>query len=168
MAFFSFVALGCTQVSPVLGGYLTDTYGWRTQFWILLAFWIVVLLLVIFACPETSFSRPLQFETDLALGDAAEGTPEARSESSDYQETEKGIARKQHESSNEVSRSPLPYYKQLLPLRRIYSGVGFFGAALHYFSTGLYPIVWYTFMVSNISIRFDPFAYSLMLLSNVG
>ncbi|KAI9702668.1 MAG: hypothetical protein M1820_006052 [Bogoriella megaspora] len=145
VAFFSFVALGCTQLSPVLGGYLTDTYGWRSQFWILLAFWIALMILIAFGCPETSFSRPARYETDIAIRDETTSPTGNEIEITTSEGLEKGGFR---DSANqdpiEQRRS---YARELYPYRRIHTGVNLVDATIHFFVTGLYPIVWFAFVI---------------------
>jgi predicted MFS family arabinose efflux permease len=52
---YNIVSLGCAKVTPVLGGYITTTYGWAMQFHILIAFTAIALLFILFACPETTY-----------------------------------------------------------------------------------------------------------------
>ena len=60
------MSLGPINLAPVLSGYVAEKYTWRTNFWILTAFTGLGWVLVVFACPETRYNRPMMLETDLA------------------------------------------------------------------------------------------------------
>ena len=129
-----------------MGGYLTSTIGWRIQFWILAAFWLAVLLLVIFACPETTFIRSEVYETDLG---ARNGSTTASGQDGDLDphKVRDSEAGEQSGILNTDDDPPKSYAKELLPFTRLQSGTNLFDAFVSYFITGLYPIVWYTFIV---------------------
>ena len=64
---YNIVSLGVAQLTPIAGGYISQKYGWRTQFYILIGFSIVGLALIVFACPEHgNYKRPAMYETDTA------------------------------------------------------------------------------------------------------
>jgi MFS family permease len=128
-------------LAPVLSGYLAETYGWRISLWILVAFYSIAVLLVIFALPETTYSRPLRYEVDI-VPEAAEA------DSHDGSQTEKlGTVGTAVEVLGEVEEQPISYLKQLFPYRNLHSGNPF-RLVIRYFSCVMYPIVWYAFLVS--------------------
>ena len=65
VAFLNLMSLGPINLAPVLSGYVAEKYTWRTNFWILTAFTGLGWVLIVFACPETRYNRPMMFETDL-------------------------------------------------------------------------------------------------------
>ncbi|KAL8659425.1 MAG: hypothetical protein Q9202_007130 [Teloschistes flavicans] len=136
------MSLGPINLAPVLSGYVADTYGWRTNFWILTAFTAVGLLLIIFACPETRFVRPAVFETDLAGEDslpivAAEegGKPAAAEEPED--------------SSVKTSQIQKTYWQELKPYTYIDRRSNPLSHLLRLFACALYPAVIWSFLVGS-------------------
>ena len=134
VAFYSFVALGCSQLSPILGGYITDHQGWRIQLWILVAFWVAAILLLFFYGPETTFVRPLENETDLAISSDAE------SSASDVHQASDPVQIGKSEAMSQIIES--------LPRSRRQNHSHPLKAIVRFFITGLYPITWFSFVVS--------------------
>lgn len=54
---------------PILGGYISTTHGWRSQFQIISAFLAPCVILVFFLVPESAYNRPTIFNTDFASED---------------------------------------------------------------------------------------------------
>jgi predicted MFS family arabinose efflux permease len=73
---YNIVTLGVANVGPILGGYISQAYGWRMQFKILINFTGLALLVIIFACPEHGYVRPNIYETDMRSTDGLAGTYE--------------------------------------------------------------------------------------------
>jgi MFS family permease len=65
VAFYNLTFLGCTFFMPVLGGFISMRHGWRTQFQIISAFLVPVVVLVVLLVPEHVYNRPAIFNTDL-------------------------------------------------------------------------------------------------------
>lgn len=66
MALYNLCFLGATFFMPVLGGYISMRYGWRTQFVIIAAFLGPLCLLVFLFVPEHVFLRAAVLDTDTA------------------------------------------------------------------------------------------------------
>lgn len=58
---------------PILGGYISTTHGWRSQFQIISAFLAPCVILVFFLVPESAYNRPAIFNTDFTLEDNVSG-----------------------------------------------------------------------------------------------
>ena len=125
-----------------MSGYLADTYGWRISLWILVAFYGVVVLLVAFALPETTYSRPIQYETDIAPEEAGE----ANNNSDGGTQVEKMVTISTDVEVASEEEQPRSYWNELLPFRELYAA-NLLRLVLRYFSCILYPIVWYAFLV---------------------
>lgn len=61
MSFVILVMAAAPLVAPILGGWVTTLLGWRANFWVLGAFGVMCLLLVIYSIPEThpQHARPI-------------------------------------------------------------------------------------------------------------
>ncbi|KAI9743542.1 MAG: hypothetical protein M1818_002856 [Claussenomyces sp. TS43310] len=141
VAAYTFFSLGGYNLSPVLSGFLAETYGWRISLWILVAFYGVALLLVVFALPETSYVRPLQYETDVVSEEA---------DTTDAFQTEKEVtAGVDVEVASEEEERPRSYLKQLIPYKNLHAGNPL-RLIIRYFSCTMYPIVWFTFLIPSI------------------
>jgi len=135
MSFFSFMALGCTQIAPVLGGFLTDTYGWRSQYYVLTAFRGALLILIFLLVPETHFDRSTKSVSQVESGDEY------------YDKADTGSPLPHDpEAVPSVDGKKRTYIQQLKPYYRIHSGANIWQAAVRYFTVGLYPIIWYAFI----------------------
>ena len=62
---YSMATFTTVNFSPIIGGYITQRHGWRTQFYIITGFLVIGLILLVFGCPEHVYQRPLKFETDV-------------------------------------------------------------------------------------------------------
>ncbi|KKA24413.1 hypothetical protein T310_1598 [Rasamsonia emersonii CBS 393.64] len=58
VAFFNMTFFGLSYLSPIIGGYIAQKYGWQMQFKIIAAFCAVGVVLILFFCPETAYNRP--------------------------------------------------------------------------------------------------------------
>ena len=108
-----------------------------------MAFYSVAVLLVVFALPETDYTRPLRYETDIAPEEV-----EKASGSSDrgLQNGKVDTVRTDVEAASEVEEQPRSYLNELLPCRGLRAASPL-SLILRYFSCLLYPIVWYAFLV---------------------
>ncbi|WP_434360622.1 Bcr/CflA family multidrug efflux MFS transporter [Parasalinivibrio latis] len=64
MSFVTLVMTVAPLAAPMIGGYLSVWFGWRSVFWLLAGFAVLVLVLVTFKIPETLTSenrQPLRF-----------------------------------------------------------------------------------------------------------
>jgi MFS family permease len=136
------VALGAATGSPILGGYISQIYGWRMQFRILIAFTVVALFFIIFACPEHAFIRDRTLETDI-LADASNN--QNATEGKEIESTTATETRP--ETMSEVPRT---YWEELKP---------FHGLVVHQnpllllarpFACFLYPAVFWGFTVGGL------------------
>lgn len=60
----NFLLAGISNFSSVITGTIVNNLGWKYLFYILDAFVALQLILVIFFCPETSYNRERQYDTD--------------------------------------------------------------------------------------------------------
>lgn len=68
MSFVTLVITIAPLVAPMIGGHLAIWFGWRSIFWVLAIFAVVVILLVFWKIPETlkpENRQPLRFRTTL-------------------------------------------------------------------------------------------------------
>ncbi|WED22967.1 Bcr/CflA family multidrug efflux MFS transporter [Vibrio sp. JC009] len=68
MSFITMVMMVAPMVAPMLGGHLTDWFGWRSVFWFLALFSVIVVFLILWKIPETLSEenrQPLHFATML-------------------------------------------------------------------------------------------------------
>ena len=149
MAFYSAMGLGCVQLSPIIGGYVTDKYGWRTQFWILTAFWAVTALLVFFGVPETTYHRPVQLETDMVdnsrpVDDQANFFTATKAKAFDPSKGFTHEAKAVDSGSTERRRS---FWQELLPVRGIETSDNPIKLTVRLFCCALYPALWMAFLV---------------------
>lgn len=176
VAVWSAMGLGCTQLSPILGGYVTDTYGWRTQLWIISAFWGIAMLMILFGCPETAYKRPVPLETDISPEESLKtedmsisipsgsGTSVSEGESGIADDLKspsvrENIQEKVVRNGGERKRS---YLAELLPVRGIESRSNPLVLLLRYCLVALYPAMWCAFLVSSQStLRFPGPLYML-------
>ena len=63
--FYNMMTLSTVSFSPIIGGYITEKHGWRTQFYILAGFLFVGIIFITLACPEHAYTRPMVYETDV-------------------------------------------------------------------------------------------------------
>ena len=108
------------------------------------AFYSVGLILVVFVVPETNYSRPLRYETDIAP-EIADKDLESSDGGSQTEKT--ATVATDVESANEENEKPLSYWQQLLPCRD-FKYVNPLPLFLRYFACIFYPIVWFAFLVS--------------------
>ena len=140
------MSLGPVNLSPLISGYIADKHGWRMNFWVLTAFTAVALLLVIFAAPETTYHRPIIYETDIVSNDNLPTT--------DKDETIKGadpVTQEQGSdlSSSSLEESPRSYWQELLPFRGIQTKDNPLVLLVRLFTCGLYPAVTWSFLVGG-------------------
>ena len=107
-----------------------------------MAFYGIVVLLVVFALPETSYSRPLRYETDIAPEEAGK----ANGNSDGGSQVEKVVTISTDIEVASEEKQPRSYSNELLPFRELYA-TNLPQLVLRYFSCILYPIVWYAFLV---------------------
>lgn len=115
---------------------------WNICLWILVAFYGAVVLLVVFALPETSYSRPLRYETDIA----PEKAGKANSNSDGGSQVKKVVTISTDVEVANEEEQPRSYSNELLPFRELYAA-NLLQLVLRYFSCIVYPIVWYAFLV---------------------
>ena len=77
--FYNMMTLSTVSLSPIVGGYITEKYGWRTQFYIIAGFLLVGIVVLFFACPEHAYIRPAVCDTDLAVNQSSDEVEENRS-----------------------------------------------------------------------------------------
>ena len=140
IAFYNLLGLGCAQLSPILGGYLTDKYGWRIQAWILVAFWATTAIAIFFGVPESNYIRSFKYETDLR---STEKDSDSNSEQGIHKEAEDEF---EGGPSNDPS---LSYLQRLKPFNGIDTRSNPISLMLRLLLCALYPAVWWTFLVSN-------------------
>jgi len=131
---------------PVAGGYISDKYGWRTQFKILSAFAGVAVLLIILFCPEHAYNRPVIFETDVASTENLTTTAGEK----DPEETVKPIPQTEEERATESFEKRNSYVQELKPFNGLVSRQNPFILAARPFACMLYPAVFWGFTVGGL------------------
>jgi len=141
--FYNMVTLSTVAFSPIIGGYITEKHGWRTQFYVLAGFLFVGLLLLFFACPEHEYHRPPALETDVMAGELS-STREAENEKLPTVEVDT-----RNTSPNQSAEKPKPYAQELRPFSRNISGEDFFILLARPFVCMLYPAVIWAFFLGG-------------------
>ena len=159
---YNIVTLGMANFCPIAGGYISQTYGWRMQFKILIAFTGLALLLIIFACPEHGgYNRAAIYETDVAsttgLADVSEKHSEKVSEKvseekkTDPSENSSTVGAGPPTTTEEMStEKPKTYFQELKPFDRLVLRPNPFILALRPFACFLYPAVFWGFTVGGL------------------
>ncbi|KAL8640746.1 MAG: hypothetical protein Q9228_002372 [Teloschistes exilis] len=143
--FVSLISLGPINLAPILSGYVADKYGWRTNLWILTAFTAVGWLLVIFACPETRFIRPANFESDLVDEDRLPiVADENGSKSPVTEESQENGA-----TTSQIPKSKRTYWQELKPLTYIDRRSNPLSHLFRLFACLFYPAVIWSFLVGS-------------------
>ena len=128
--FYNMMTLSTVSFSPIIGGYITEKHGWRMQFYIIAGFLFLGIFLLVLACPEHAYSRPLAYETDVVAGEAhtinGQSTP----------------------SENEsMTEKPKSYLQELKPYSNNVSGEKYLVLLARPFVCMLYPaVVWAFFL----------------------
>ncbi|KAH8651840.1 major facilitator superfamily domain-containing protein [Tricladium varicosporioides] len=137
-------SLGCASITPILGGYITDKYGWRMQFNILIAFTGIAFLVIIFCCPETTYNRPIIYETDVR---STEGltTPEGGT-------SEKAVTTTSEEAPEIVviTEKPRTYWEELKPFNGLITRQNPLILLARPFACFLLPAVFWGFTVGGL------------------
>ena len=133
VAFLNLMSLGPINLAPVLSGYVADRYNWRANFWILTVFTGLGWCLIVFACPETRFSRPMIFETDLVANTAATISTSGEPDSALRTEIQKKST----------------YWQDLRPYSFIDRNSNPLEHLVRLFSCALYPAVIWCFLVGS-------------------
>ena len=76
--FYNMMTLSAVSFSPIVGGYITEKHGWRTQFYIIAGFLFIGIVLLFFACPEHVYTRPAVCDTDVTTQQGPEDDVEPR------------------------------------------------------------------------------------------
>ena len=141
------------NLCPIAGGYISQKYGWRMQFKILIAFTAVALLVIILGCPEHGdYKRAAIYETDLSSTSALTEVLEKVSEDKKPQPSE---------NSTVVPGTPPPkeevaverrktYFQELMPFDRLVLRPNPLVLALRPFACFLYPAVFWGFTVGGL------------------
>jgi Major Facilitator Superfamily len=146
------VSLGCATITPVLGGYITDKYGWPMQFHILTAFTAVAFLVIFFACPETTYVRPIIYDTDMRSTEGLAGSPEGTIEKSKTTtvETINPTPSQSPVSSAITLEKPKTYWQELKLFYGRYSHQNPLVLLARPFACFLYPAVFWGFTVGGL------------------
>ncbi len=143
VTFYNLVTLSTVAFSPIIGGYITEKHGWRTQFYILAGFLFVGLLLLFFACPEHEYHRPLALETDVMVGELP-STREAEKEKLPSEEVDK-----RDKSPDQSAGKPNTYAQELKPFSKNISGENILILLARPFVCMLYPAVIWAFFLGG-------------------
>lgn len=141
--FYNMVTLSTVAFSPIIGGYITEEHGWRTQFYVLAGFLFIGLLLLFFACPEHEYHRPLALETDVMARELPL-TREAENEKLPSVEVNK-----RDKSTDQSAEKPKPYAQELKPFSKNISGDNFLILLARPFVCMLYPAVIWAFFLGG-------------------
>lgn len=146
---YNIVTLGVAQLAPIAGGYISQQYGWRMQFYILIAFSSVALLLVLLACPEHgNYHRPQVYETDITASLLVDDNNDGSEDGSKVQTSEKVV-----EATSPTSQSPerrRTYWQELNPFSGFDKHQNPLVLAARPFVCMLYPAVFWGFTVGGL------------------
>lgn len=132
--FYNMMTLSTVTLSPIIGGYITETYGWRMQFYIIAGFLFLGIILLILACPEHAYSRPMVYETDVVAGEAHTAVLDTdASPPEDESMTEK----------------PKTYIQELKPYSKNVTGENYLVVLARPFVCMLYPAVIWAFLLGG-------------------
>jgi MFS family permease len=142
------VALGAASTGPILGGYLSQVYGWRIQFHILLPFTLVALILIVFACPEHAYVRDHNLDIDMNADTPNESTTtENKEESGETTTIVESRSSAGYEPTAEPRRS---YWEELKPFNGLITRQNPLILLARPFACFLYPAVFWTFTVGGL------------------
>ena len=152
-------AVGTGALTPIAGGYITQTYGWRTQFKIISAFSGIALLLIIFACPEHTFVRDLVYETDVVTFEASVLSGAKSAATVDHGEKDENSAdgldaSRQGDTDTGRVRA---YFRELKPFNGTFSNQSPFILLARPFVCMLYPAVFWGFIVGGLWLSWVSF-----------
>lgn len=138
--FYNMVTLSTVSFSPIVGGYITEKHGWRMQFYIIAGFLFLGLVLLIFACPEHAYSRPLLYETDVITGGARIG------DGGNGQSSPSEVELSEIES---ITEKPKTYIQELKPYSKNVSREKHLVLLARPFVCMLYPAVIWAFFLGG-------------------
>jgi MFS family permease len=136
------IALGAATGSPILGGHISQVFGWRMQFRILIAFTVVALLFVIFACPEHAYVRESALETDMLADESDKQNP------AEGRKVESSTASKT--ASETTKETPRTYWEELKPFNGFVTLQNPLVLLARPFVCFLYPAVFWGFTVGGL------------------
>ena len=138
--FYNMMTLSTVSFSPIIGGYITEKHGWRTQFYIIAGFLFIGLVLLVFACPEHTYKRPMVLETDIIAGEtplAGEG------------DGEKLPSMEDANRDDLIVEKPKSYVQELKPYSKNFSGENVFILLARPFACMLNPAVIWAFFLGG-------------------
>jgi MFS family permease len=135
--FYNMMTLSTVAFSPIIGGYISQVHGWRTQFYIISGFLVVGLLMLIFACPEHTYMR--NHESRSSTSDEETVNPEK-------QDTANVVA---EISNGPPSESRKSWLQELKPFNRRFSKDNILILTLKPFVCMLYPTVFWAFLIGG-------------------
>jgi hypothetical protein len=144
------VTLGVANVVPILGGYISETYGWRMQFKILIAFTGLALLVIVFFCPEHAYIRPSIYDTDMRSTEGLTGAHEKNSVSN-ASETE--VPSGENDTATPTLDSvekPRTYWEELKPFNGFITRQNPLILLARPFACFVYPAVFWGFTVGGL------------------
>ena len=132
--FYNMMTLSTVSFSPIIGGYITEKHGWRTQFYVISGFLFIGVLLLLLACPEHAYNRPMVFETDIIA-------VQVHTEDSFHEES-----LPEHDTKTEKPKS---YAQELKPYSGKISGDNCLVLLVRPFVCMLYPAVIWAFFLGG-------------------
>lgn len=143
--------MGCASLTPTLGGYISSTHGWWTQFNILIAFTGVALLAIIFACPETTYVRASVYDTDIR---SVEGLANPKEKTLEVTTSDTSNPVAQTNSSTVITsptvEKPKTYWEELKPINGFITRQSPLVLLARPFACFLYPAVFWGFTVGGL------------------
>lgn len=127
---------------PILGGYISTTHGWRSQFQIISAFLVPCVILVFFLVPESAYNRPAIFDTDVASEDVLSALEESLARR-DEGAKESGVV---SDVSLETAEKKKTFVEELRLYNGRFSDESFFKLLLTPLALFLYPATIWSFL----------------------
>lgn len=146
IAFYNLTFLGTVYFMPILGGYISTTHGWRSQFQIISAFLAPCVILMFFLVPETAYNRPAIFDTDLAPEEVLNELEERSNEARDAEAKDIGVPAGAEPVTSDSGETKKTFVEELRVYNGRFSDESFFKLLLAPFVLFLYPATIWSFL----------------------
>lgn len=130
---------------PILGGYISTTHGWRSQFQIISAFLVPCVILMFFLVPETAYNRPAIFDTDVASEDVLSALEESLARG-DEGTKESGVVSAVSPGDSDTAEKKKTFVEELRLYNGRFSDESFFKLLLTPLALFLYPATIWSFL----------------------
>lgn len=166
VAFWNMFLLSGISAGTLIASYVIQNLGWQWCFWICAIFYVVLIFLTIFICPETCYNRakPLAVQPKVkSVKDEEAGRDDAtysEKQSDEMKGTAEskdvsGTARRSTGSSNEAIPARMSYLRSLRVFSGRYSNASLLKITLRPFVLFFYPAVFVLFAIYGVMITWS-------------